>query len=1147
MAARALKELAGAGAAGAGHNRSRRASRASDVGPYQPDNRVEPEEPSSPKLVSRRPASMTHRRNGSGGGGVGTPSAGAGAGSGAGAVRKKPLDLDETDNFSRDTITPLPSTTTVATTAAINNNNNLVTGPTMSSPARVTRKLFDPNAGNGAGAFREISTRSTRVSGEFSRAAINPSTVPCTITSVRDEDYTTGPSDRILSSSPPPVTNTNNNNRRQSSVAPTPKEPSASVTTADPAKEAHKRAIKALQKDILIMEKQISETASATRSRGVVWDDDSEDAPARRRQRAGTSGRRYSLATVDDLEDGVTYLDFNALNTAGSPYGFDAARASDQWADKIEQHIRLATLYAELITLDYAHAEKKNLENLCWKKAVYPLVEEFRSSLKHVADPASEQEGDDGASGGVTPGGRRFSTAAPVTLPPRMSPARQAEMETIKTQFAGFLDAADAFYDGLMERLREMDMTEANEKGEATVASAGGGGGSGRRMKWYKCIAPRGDLARYRWTFVAGEGVGVGKEEIFRSPSDDEDDSNDKDEGGRAKTAVSARELARREAQRWYSMGIRLMPANAKMYFHLSLLLGPGEEFAKLYFCVRSLVVRRNGFLNAREGLVVLFEANRRKVEALLSSTGGKGEKRTKREKEGKGGRRRGEKKKDKEEKAGKKNRDGKKGTIDEVARVPVEDVPNVEEQEQEETREDLASALLVRLHGMLFTKIGLDQFAGGENGGMLDRFLNAVFRRSAWSRRGADDCGSRKTGGGYLEDEDGEEGATTIQNEDDQFWFHTAVVNLAALYGYDYPSSRLARLSGAVFRKQRDCAASTLASVSTTADEDSKSSSAAGVPGQARYDIDTLVAGLADDPVFGPAARLLVELLVGVMRNYLDAVDVGPAGLLSSASSDGEDGSADEGAEKAMWKGPASKNAKQKAAKNAKVNGEGWIIYIEVVMQWMVASGVCVRERKGDADDVEEAGDAGLENRKRSVWEQLVCKIFSNKTGDVGGLHAAIGSAAPNDLWPLLARLLTDLLRRLPDEERYELVDRFLLNEGDDEETEEEGSKNELLALKLVAPALPEEYEMRGLGWAEEVFVRSQGLFERGKEQGGKVMKGQEGVEMRRKMRIVESGFLLIKVSFLPPNALTMYFSLSHIFFFFFVVVVVECLPRAQ
>ncbi|CAG8820892.1 2353_t:CDS:2, partial [Dentiscutata erythropus] len=168
-----------------------------------------------------------------------------------------------------------------------------------------------------------------------------------------------------------------------------------------------------------------------------------------------------------------------------------------------------------------------------------------------------------------------------------------------------------------------------------------------------------------------------------------------------------------KNASRWYRLGIQLNSNNGKFYHHLGILTGY-NEFKSLYYFCRSLSVN-TPFLAARESLIALFESNRKRFSNLTTN-----------------------KHKQKGRRGYLYRENSQPKSVDVLTKLPIE-------------------CLFSRLHGMLFTKIGLENF---EN--ILKIFLEKL---NKW------------------------ENPCSIDDSNETRWLETylkmAVINLSSLYNY--------------------------------------------------------------------------------------------------------------------------------------------------------------------------------------------------------------------------------------------------------------------------------------------------------------------------------------------------------------------------
>ena len=155
---------------------------------------------------------------------------------------------------------------------------------------------------------------------------------------------------------------------------------------------------------------------------------------------------------------------------------------------------------------------------------------------------------------------------------------------------------------------------------------------------------------------------------------------------------------------------------------------------------------------------------------------------------------------------------------------------------------------------------------------------------------------------------------------------------------------------------------------------------------------------------------------------------------------------------------------------------------------------------------------------RGNSLWESIVGSISTTKS--------KVSNQGNNDetkvnpaFWVLLLQFLNKILHSLPEDIKYELVNRHLL---DDEEVEgyiEDGGMSELAFAKLVSkvlgqkPELPEEDYMRGLGWVDDVTGRLLKMNLKVNQQESKAIVSTKDQVMQRKIKVLDYAFALIKV----------------------------------
>ncbi|KAI7872751.1 hypothetical protein BDF14DRAFT_1716361 [Spinellus fusiger] len=482
-------------------------------------------------------------------------------------------------------------------------------------------------------------------------------------------------------------------------------------------KNTHRKKVKHLVGHLQTLETSIAQTASTTRKFTHLNNSYEDNDRSDRRSLPSRSNK----AVVPVLTP--TYLQ----------------EVAAVWQPKMNLHIELADCYLQLIQLDYFYAEKKGLESLSWKRAIYSLIEQFRSALRICTEALAKTA--------KTAKTVHYNSDIPVITSTGMTFPKQLEDDNddddnkdpvhaikikevaIIQQYAcEFLERADEYYQRMILVLRDMDppiQVETDTKTQRGMEYQTWT--QPRRYKWHRCIPIRGDLARYQWRITLG----------FK---------------GDSQHAKEARE----RAWYWYTLGSRLVPSNGKLYSHLSLLMEDTaqgslqnvnmlSEMHKFYFSTRSLMVRRHGFLSAREGMVVLFENNRRWLTKYLEKTQSAQRKNIR---------------------SRRKERSGAVSTHTHSQALPL-------------TADGIAG-MLIRLHGMLFTKIGLDQFAQ-----IKRRFFEGLFPSGSAKEDSITSNPRQEASHSWQRDTNG-------LNGEEMFWFETAILCISSLYGYNYSSSKL-------------------------------------------------------------------------------------------------------------------------------------------------------------------------------------------------------------------------------------------------------------------------------------------------------------------------------------------------------------------
>ncbi|KAI8088872.1 uncharacterized protein BX664DRAFT_264108 [Halteromyces radiatus] len=643
------------------------------------------------------------------------------------------------------------------------------------------------------------------------------------------------------------------------------------------------------------------------------------------------------------------------------------------WRDKMKLHLQLANTYLDIEQYDYDFAEKKNLSSLCWKRAIYSLVEQLRQAFRRhhllVATldsdkdelddiinlridmndgdasipvmtengmtmiPLSDDDDDDDGDDGDGTENRHVDKLELQTI-------LDKHLHMLRIWMNTFISDADGFYQhAMVVILRDDDHLDDNDKMLKVLDDSLLSWWRSRRWKWTKYIPYRGDLARYR--FIYGQ-------------------------------QTTDYELA----WCWYSLGAWMIPATGRFYFHLSLLLNapqysPLHELHKLYFGTRSLMVRRNGFLNAREGLITLFE-NNRQWQAKVSP-----------------------KQQQQQQQQRSKRRQYRKRKGSEVNLV---------------SSDKLVTGLFIRLHGMLFTRIDLDSFMYTKR-----RYFETLFPMD-------DDTSPTTTTTATPLSVD-----TTLSGQH-MFWLETILMNLSALYNYDYASSTLAK---AVTLNKMRCMGCDLIK-----------------PQQEELDefLDTL-----ND-------SLLFEKNVDVVND-----------------------------EQAPW-----------------------LIYIQVLLQWLAVTGIGIRPTT--------CGDGNKDGLK-SMWETVVGNVMDHPYDNKKNSKDQIKMTG--SFWRLLMSFLTQTLHGLPDNLRYQVINRHLLDQDNQWATDEQHGWTpkiwDALMMRLMGPHpyLPEEEYLRGLGWLDDLFLDKSRIRMEEISALGEDVNEQNldlSIDTQRRIKILDYGFILVQ-----------------------------------
>ncbi|KAK4512834.1 uncharacterized protein ATC70_003542 [Mucor velutinosus] len=826
----------------------------------------------------------------------------------------------------------------------------------------------------------------------------------------------------------------------------------ASMPEEDPANEAKKKKLKALISSLKSIEAKLEQVSITSRSLPCFNENNQIT------QQVVSHDRRRDLSRGDrkvDVQEQSVIVEQDIVDV------------ENIWKEKISLHLSLGEKYLEILTCDLEYAEKKGLESLCWKRAVYSLVDQFRRALRKsasdiaalnaaAATPNSVEasskaqseleamlfEDDDGSDSNVTEipvihegGGMTFiKVEKPKPEETKLNENRlhlkQARM--MSTLFLHYLELADDFYLKLSLFLKRVD--DDSNKNMDTYLNLWR---RTRKYKWYTCISLRGDIARYRWAYTPEK--------------EDFSELLEQDEAAQEPITTWTKEEAFKEAWKFYSIGTWLMPAKGNLYFNLSLLLQQpphfhtqGQDFHKLYFSTRSLMVRRNGFLNARESMLALFEGNRRWVQKNIESS-----KNTS-----------GLRSKSRRSKGPRMNME-----IDKSITIP---------------------ALFVRLHGMLFTKIGLDEFPR-----IKGAFFESLFeinhtqpKQDGFDQPIVLDTQASKPA---LHD-------PKKLSESHLFWLETVIVCLSSLYTYDFANSKFTKLLSTNSAKRFSLETSNEQVYQTLAEE------------------------IGDSVLFSHEVDLTCQIAVELLRRYLDPLLPSPSVPRLPALphvvlnfTENEEFLFGPVLDNNGTRIHKSASGKHEQTNDADTDAFAWLVYIEILLHWMVLNGVCIRSK----DQV-------------SLWETIVGDIGYDFIFPQGKRLTAANenrtSKVSPAFWPLLLQFLNKLLSELPTEEKYDMVNKHLLDDEEelaDSQTTDKTSRakssdleyaftKKILAILGNEPDLPEESLLRGLGWVDEIHGRFLKL-----ESDNKSFKSEHSdanTISRRKLKILDYGFTLVK-----------------------------------
>ncbi|KAI7907750.1 uncharacterized protein BX663DRAFT_547430 [Cokeromyces recurvatus] len=808
-------------------------------------------------------------------------------------------------------------------------------------------------------------------------------------------------------------------------------------------KDAQRKKLKSLVVNLRTIESKLKDLVISSRSLPCFYDTKAlEDHDTRRSKLVAEEGQ--NILTEQDILD-----------------------AEKVWKEKIDLHLSLGEKYLEILKCDFDYAEKKGLESLCWKKAIYSLVDQFRKALTNITDhlnttpinSAEIKEEECVSSKGTQSnsdlatillddcavddsltempvihegGGMTFvklENPKPDKIEENNHKLRLKQMHITLTLFLKYLDLADNFYLQLTTFLKDIDNEEDDDIEKYLVQWR-----RTKKYKWYSCIPLRGDIARYRWSSIPKE------EYIPPVPLENDMDYDDMNSRYKSEITKWTKSEAFKEAWKRYFLGIWLMPAKGNLYFNLSLLLQQsqssqslqGYEFHKLYFSIRSLMVRHNGFLNARESILALFEGNRRWIKKYLDSNT-----------------------------AGSKSKNKRTSS---KAKLSILTDKNL-----------IIPALFIRLHGLLFTKIGLDELPR-----IKRSFFNALF--------GDSEPQIIQTQFEQLQisKENPKEDQSSTANDHKQlsmdhlFWFEMVILCISSLYTYDFANSKLTKLLSV--------------------------NSARLFYSNEKEEYQELLEDVKENILFTYGIDLTCQIATELFQRYIDSRLLFPTipslphlPYVSLKFMDIKDFLFD----------PVQDNEgnrihlKEEEEETRETDIYAWLIYIETLFHWMVLNGICLRTQD-----------------QPSLWEALISDIGYDLVAyqrkrfpltDNGSYNSKISPA----FWPLLIQFLNKLLLEIPNEIKYDIVNKHLMEDNSQKTTldstlEYSFSKN-IMSIMGSQPDLPEEDLLRGLGWVDDIHGRFLKL-EPVMEDTCKLPIHNIDMITRRKIKILEYGFTLVK-----------------------------------
>ncbi|CAO3621290.1 unnamed protein product [Cunninghamella echinulata] len=410
-----------------------------------------------------------------------------------------------------------------------------------------------------------------------------------------------------------------------------------------------------------------------------------------------------------------------------------------------------------------------------------------------------------------------------------------------------------------------------------------------------------------------------------------------------------------------------------------------------------------------------------------------------------------------------------------------------------------MVTGTLIRLHGMLFTKIDLDTFAQTKR-----HYFDTLFSHphSSFPQPISSSTGHQPSA--YV---------TTDLNDSQLYWLESIILNISSLYNFNYSTSPLAKL---LFINKR------IWLLNNKEDKNMNDDDMDDLLKKQQEELHQFLETLKDSILFSYAIDLVCQTAVELLSRYVKYNDHEESALsipspslptfpsvslsiqynkiflfgkqsTTTPTTNEEDGFNDNT--------DTLSNNQQQSQVNNNDNDAPWFIYIELLLQWMLVSGICIRTN----------------HLNSSIWELLVGRIIL--PNERHGHHETYDdeSKIVPSFWPLLMSCFTKLLHSLSEELQYKIMNWYLMN-NDDEDDDDDGHaiyRNKYITHILkMGPSFPEEEEIRGLGWMDDLFV--------GKYQDSKNLMKEEVededdnekfmVEESRCIRILNYGFWLVK-----------------------------------